>query len=177
MLRKILFMAFLSLLIGCGSNTPTHNHRDDDSRSNPPPEELDDDFVIGADLSYINQILDHGGIYRDSSKVENPYKIFSEYGTDVARFRLWHDPKWTATVYEGQNNPMYNDLSDVTRAIQQAREHRMAVNPDFHYSDTWADPSQQNIPQAWRDITSLDVLKDAVTIITGKPSNILMSRD
>ncbi|MDZ7660115.1 glycoside hydrolase family 53 protein [Fodinibius sp.] len=164
MLRSYVLIGFLSLIvISCGSDsTINKGSGDDDNGSNKPPEETTGDFVMGADLSYVNQILDHGGTYRDSSEVENPYKLFSEYGTDVARFRLWHDPEWTATVYEGENNPMYNDLADVTEAISRAKEHGMAINLDIHYSDTWADPSQQKIPEAWRNITSLDALKDAV---------------
>ncbi len=166
MLRRSLFIALLSLvIIGCGSDSPTDtgdNNGDDGNGSNPPPEETTNNFVMGADLSYVNQILDHGGTYRDSGEVENPYKIFSDYGTDLARFRLWHNPEWTATVYEGENNSMYNDLNDVTEAIRETKKYGMAVNLDFHYSDTWADPSQQNIPEAWRDITSLDELNDAV---------------
>lgn len=121
-----------------------------------------DEFVMGADLSYVNQILDHGGTYRDSSGVEDPYKIFSDYGANVVRLRLWHDPEWTRTVYEGNDNPMYNDLKDVTRAMQEAKKQGMAVNLDIHYSDRWADPENQNVPKAWLDITSLDVLKDSV---------------
>jgi arabinogalactan endo-1,4-beta-galactosidase len=33
---------------------------------------------------------------------------------------------------------------------------------DFHFSDTWADPGQQNIPAAWADMT-LDEVKTAMT--------------
>ncbi|WP_445664940.1 glycoside hydrolase family 53 protein [Fodinibius sp. AD559] len=164
MARKYISLVILSLsILGCQGDSPTigDNNRNDGNESNPPAEEKTE-FLMGADLSYVNQILDHGGTYRDSGAVENPYKIFSDYGTDVVRLRLWHDPEWTANVYEGEDNPMYNDLADVTRAIGEAKKHDMAVNLDFHYSDTWADPEQQNIPEAWRDITNLEQLKDAV---------------
>lgn len=162
---KILFIGLLSLLfIGCEgeSTTFTEDNDENDDNGSTPTEETIDNFVKGADLSYVNQILDHGGTYRDSGEVENPYEIFSDYGTDVVRLRLWHNPEWTAELYEGENNPMYSDLDDVTEAIRESKEHGMAVNLDFHYSDTWADPSQQHVPEAWRDITSLDTLKDAV---------------
>lgn len=164
MIKKYLFISLFCLaFIGCQGDIPTDNENGDDgNESTTLIEETGGEFVMGADLSYVNQVLDHGGIYRDSGAVENPYKIFSDYGTDVVRLRLWHDPKWTANIYEGENNPMYNGLADVTEAVHQAKEHGMAVNLDFHYSDTWADPQQQNIPQAWRDITDLDELKNAV---------------
>ncbi|PAU95599.1 arabinogalactan endo-1,4-beta-galactosidase [Aliifodinibius salipaludis] len=165
MTQKYIFLIILSLsILSCQDNSPTNGDSDgnDDHGSTPEQEETSGDFVMGADLSYVNQILDKGGTYRDSGTVENPYKIFSDYGTDVARFRLWHDPEWTANVYEGEDNPMYNDLADVKRAIRQAKKHGMGVNLDFHYSDTWADPDHQNIPEAWRDITDLEKLKDVV---------------
>jgi len=84
------------------------------------------------------------------------------------RLRLWHNPEWTRTVYQGTGNPMYNDLADVTRAIRQAKAQGMAVNLDIHYSDTWADPDHQNIPKAWLKITDLQVLKDSVYNYTAK---------
>jgi len=34
------------------------------------------EFVMGADLSYVNQILDHGGVYKDSGNIADPYQIF-----------------------------------------------------------------------------------------------------
>ena len=146
-------------MLGCQKNAPVNG--DNGNGSTPPPKETAE-FVMGADLSYVNQILDQGGTYRDSGVVENPYKIFSDYGTDVARFRLWYNPEWTAELYEGQNNPMYNNVEDVKEAIRESKKYGMAVNLDFHYSDTWADPGRQDIPEAWRNITGLDALKDSV---------------
>lgn len=160
--NHLLVVVLGSVLLACQSNAPTDERGEDNgSESTAPPQEKVE-FVMGADLSYVNQILDKGGAYRDSGNVENPYKIFSEYGTDVARFRLWHDPHWTAELYEGENNPMYNDIDDVTTGIRKAKEYGMSVNLDFHYSDTWADPEKQNIPKAWRGIIDLSELKNAV---------------
>jgi len=161
--RALLLVLSLSV-IACQETAPTvgEGNDDEEDNSNPPTEYSADNFVMGADLSYVNQILDHGGAYQDSGSVENPYKIFADYGTNLARFRLWHDPEWTATVYEGTDNPQYHNLADVTNAIRQAKEQGMAVNLDLHLSDTWADPSTQNIPEAWMDITDLEVLKDSV---------------
>ncbi|NIS09854.1 MAG: arabinogalactan endo-1,4-beta-galactosidase, partial [Candidatus Dadabacteria bacterium] len=98
-------MSFSLLACQGDSSTNGDNSGGDGGNGSTPPAEERPEFVMGADLSYVNQILDHGGTYQDSSEVENPYEIFSEYGTDIARFRLWHNPEWTATVYEGENNP------------------------------------------------------------------------
>ena len=120
-----------------------------------------DNFVMGADLSYVNQILDFGGEYRDSGIVEDPYLIFSQYGTNVVRLRLFHNPVWTKEVYGNEGTRMYNDFDDVARAIELSKNRGMAVCLDFHYSDSWADPSKQVPPAAWEGL-SLEVLGDSL---------------
>lgn len=118
-------------------------------------------FVIGADLSYVNQILDKGGEYRDSGRVEDPYKIFSKYGANTVRLRLWHNPVWTAGLYGPQETKIYNGFDDVALAASRARENCMSICLDFHYSDSWADPGAQVIPSAWQGVTA-DVLADSL---------------
>ncbi len=118
-------------------------------------------FVFGADLSYVNQILEHGGVYRDNGQVKDPYLIFKDHGANLVRLRLWHNPLWTREVYGTTGTKMYNDLADVKVAIRRSREAGLAINLDFHYSDTWADPQKQVIPAAWTG-ASLDVLADSV---------------
>jgi arabinogalactan endo-1,4-beta-galactosidase len=122
-----------------------------------------DELVMGADLSYVNQILDHGGAYRDTAGIRSPYAIFADHGANVVRLRLWHDPSWVRTeVYEDPATPLYSGLEDVARAIAAAKQEGMQINLDFHYSDIWADPGRQNVPAAWREITDLEVLADSV---------------
>lgn len=131
---------------------------------NHQEEEVEKDtvFYFGADLSYVNQILDHNGVYKDEGEVRDPYRIFKERGTELARFRLWHNPQWTKEVYEPDGNQLYNDLYDVERAIAASKAQGMAVLLDLHYSDVWADPGSQKIPAAWVNIKDINVLKDSV---------------
>src|SRR5210317_98957 len=91
-------------------------------------------FYKGADLSYVNEIEDCGAVYYNrEGQQENPYDIFKNSGANLVRLRLWHSPKWT----------QYSTYEDVEKSIQRAKEQRMAVLLDFHYSDTWADPHKQ----------------------------------
>lgn len=121
-----------------------------------------DKFCMGADLSYVNEIEDHGGVYRDSGKVVDPYRIFKNHGCNLVRIRLWNDPKWTKEIYGTDGTQMYCDLADVEKSIRRAKSLGMGVNLDFHYSDTWADPSHQDVPSGWLAIQSLQILKDSV---------------
>lgn len=116
------------------------------------PTEIDSKFYYGADLSYVNEMEDCGAIYTDENNItKDPYKIFKEAGTNLVRIRLWHNPTWTN----------YSNYEDVKKSIQRAKSAGMEVLLDFHYSDTWADPSKQEIPAAWlSEINNTSALGD-----------------
>lgn len=150
-----LFSSIIFLLsLGC-------NHKPEENDNNKKVIYTTDKFVMGADLSYVNQILDHAGIYKDSGIVENPYAIFKKYGANVVRFRLWHTPSWTKTVYNPPLENMYNDLADVRKGILAARAEGMAVCLDIHYSDSWADPGKQVPPAVWNGL-AVNALRDSI---------------
>ena len=141
--------------------------QDDPGDNGKTPEEPGE-FYFGADLSYVNQILDHDGSYRDEGEVRDPYRIFSDHGATLVRVRLWHSPDWTKEVYDPPGSQRYHDLADVEKTIAQAKTNGMQVLLDFHYSDVWADPGRQEIPGAWKDITDIATLKDSVYQYTFK---------
>jgi len=134
------------------------------------------EFYFGADLSYVNQILDHGGVYRSDGTVRDPYDIFAEKGTNLVRLRLWHTPTWTQEVYGDQGTQLYNDLKDVERAMQAAQKRGMPTLLNFHYSDIWADPGRQEVPKEWENITTIEVLADSVYNYTFNTLNYLRSQ-
>lgn len=122
-------------------------------------------FVMGADLSYVNQILDHGGVYRSGGEVQDPYKIFAGNGATAARFRLFKNPEWTRDIYDNTGDQMYHNLDDVKLGIERAKEQGMSVLLDFHYSNTWADPGEQKIPEAWQN-AGPEAVQDSVYAYT-----------
>lgn len=144
----------------------------EDPIASPDP----DPFWFGADLSFVNQVLDYGGEYKVEGTVTNPYKIFKDNGTNLVRLRLWHNPIWTKQVYGEEGTQLYNDLKDVEKAIGLAKQQGMQVLLDFHYSDTWADPANQRIPGAWINIKNINVLKDSVYNYTFKTLTYLKSK-
>lgn len=100
----------------------------------------DTNFYYGADLSYVNEMEDCGAVYKNSNGVvKDPYIIFKNAGANLIRVRLWLNPSWTN----------YSKFEDVKQSIQRAKNNGMKVLLDFHYSDTWADPKNQEIPEAW----------------------------
>lgn len=110
------------------------------------------ELYLGADLSYLNEMLDCNGEFRVNGELVEPYKLFADKGCELVRVRLWNNPDWTN----------YSDYEDVKRTIREAKKNNMQVLLDFHYSDTWADPHKQLIPKAWAEIKDVKVLGDSV---------------
>jgi arabinogalactan endo-1,4-beta-galactosidase len=118
------------------------------------------EFIFGADLSYVNEMEDCGVIYKEDGNPKDPYQIFADHNCKAVRLRLWHTPEWYDNLNDGNR---YSDYADVKRSIQRAKDAGMQVLLDFHLSDNWADPSKQLVPLAWLDVVdNLPVLKDSL---------------
>ena len=162
-MRNIGLVLLCLFLLSCNKKNNTETEPENDRRFYTAEE-----FAMGVDLSYVNQVEDHGGIYRDSGEVRDPFQIMKSHGANMVRVRLWHSPVWVRDVYGNPSQTLYSGYDDVEKTIRRAKELGMAVNLDFHYSDRWADPGHQVPPAAWKEITSLDVLKDSVYQYTFK---------
>lgn len=127
-------------------------------------------LIVGADLSAVNMVQANGGRYEDSGRAKDPYLLFKQYGCNSVRLRLFHNP----AAPGGYNADGYCGLEDVVRSIRRAKALGMAVNLDFHYSDTWADPGAQIPPAAWAG-KPLNVLKDSIYNYTLSVLNHLKS--
>ncbi len=142
-MNRIFFYTALLLLCACepaGKDAP-------ENTDTPQEEEMPNDVVFyrGADLSYVNEMVDCGAVYyNESGNPEDPYAIFSKAGTDLIRVRLWHQPDWTD----------YSDYEDVKKTISKAKALGMQVLLDFHYSDDWTDPGKQKVPAAWLPVVN-----------------------
>ena len=131
------FVCLLALLFIFSCNSSNAVDSSDDSSE---IEETPISFYYGADLSYVNEMEDCGATFKNSNgTVQDSYAIFKNEGANLVRLRLWHNPDWTN----------YSNLQDIKKSIQRAKNQGMHVLLDFHYSDTWTDPSQQQIPAAW----------------------------
>ena len=137
--RTSALFLLLTVFVACSSS-------EDNNDSTPTDDEIvidpiiDDSFYKGADLSYVNEMEDCGATYTNANNIEkDPFLIFKEAGANLVRVRLWHNPTWTN----------YSNLADVKTTIQRAKSQGMKILLDFHYSDTWTDPTQQEIPAAW----------------------------
>lgn len=109
-------------------------------------------FYLGGDLSYVNEMEDCGGVYREKTNKVDAFKFFADKGANIVRVRLWHSPTFN----------QYSSLADVEKTIKRAKNEGQTILLDFHYSDNWADPSKQIMPAAWQKAGSLAILGDSV---------------
>jgi arabinogalactan endo-1,4-beta-galactosidase len=119
----------------------------------PPPYE---DLAIRAvDLSFLPEIEAEGTAYFDSDGTAIDLPVFlREQGWNTVRLRLWKRP---ATAHSG--------LAEVTAMAERVRAAGMKVWLDLHYSDTWADPGHQTMPNDWITL-SFDDLNDSLYAYT-----------
>lgn len=130
------------------------------------------DFILGADLSYVNTITKNGGVYRtEQGQVVDPFEIFDAEGVNMVRLRLWHDPSQIID-HCGQEIEASN-LNDMLESAKRAIEKGMKIKLAIHYSDYFADPGKQRIPKAWENASSTDLL-DSIYNYT---YNVLRSLD
>ena len=127
---KKLILIFLVMLISCVNQSNENDDQKDKIIG-------DSSFMDGVDLSYVNKMEDCGATYKNlNNNFEDVFHIFKNSGAEIIRVRLWNNPKWTN----------YSNLDDVKKTIRRSKELGMKVLLDFHYSDTWADPGHQYIP-------------------------------
>jgi arabinogalactan endo-1,4-beta-galactosidase len=187
---SLLLLLFIStsLLVGCNKTlsydhefktyevgTTTNSEYQDYNNIivNGPTNKVNDDFAYGVDCSVVHDIESNGGrYYNEDGKEEDIFKILANDGANYARFRLWVDP-WSSDgkAYGGGTNDTYTDVYLAKRA--QAAGMKILI--DFHYSDSWADPSKQWRPKAWAKL-SYSQLPDKIKEYTSSALNDFKSQ-
>lgn len=118
------------------------------------------DFYKGMDLSFVQQCREEGVIFRDfDGKPADPFALAKRYGVNSVRLRLWKNP---------ENIPESGGYCSLEKTLEMAREIKkndLDFLLDFHYSDYWADPGQQNKPKEWENL-SFGELVEAVFCYT-----------
>lgn len=95
----------------------------------------------GVDWSSLLVEEDAGVSYSTADGTVEPLEtILSDAGVNIVRQRLWVDPS------DGNY-----DLDYSLELAKRANAAGLEIYLDFHYSDSWADPSHQTTPSAWAD--------------------------
>ena len=102
------------------------------------------DFAFGADLSFLKQAEARGKIFRDGTNALPGLQIFKNHGYNWIRLRIFVEPV---------SNNLPNDLKYTLAMAQDAKKLGYKFLLDFHYANSWADPGQQPIPEAWKNLS------------------------
>jgi arabinogalactan endo-1,4-beta-galactosidase len=105
-------------------------------------------FILGADISWVQQKEDEGIRYSDRDEEKDILKILKERRFSWIRLRVFHDPK----AARGYSSKGYCDLEHTLAMAKRIKAAEMKFLLDFHYSDNWADPGKQVKPSAWKDL-------------------------
>jgi len=118
-------------------------------------------FILGADISGSQE---SNASYVDTDgQTKSLFALLKNHGFNYIRLRTFVDPA-APYGYSSMANgcagksEAYGDKAHVIAYGKQAKDAGMGLLLDFHYSDTWADPGNQLIPEAWRSATSTDEL-------------------
>jgi len=136
-----------------------------------PIEGLSSSFAAGIDVSSAKELYDAGQKFYNADGVEESlFRILRDNGVNWARFRLWNDP-YNHNFLDSSGDPTpYGggicDLAGVTWMAREAKRFGLQVYLDLHYSDFWADPSNQVIPKAWASYTTADQFASAISSYT-----------
>ena len=111
-------------------------------------------FIKGADISTLEEVEDLGGKFYDFDGNEtDAIEFLMENGCNYFRLRVWNDP---SKSYDKTDYCNPEHTVEMAKRIKEAGGRYLL---DFHYSDWWADPQQQNIPSAWKDMSEDELLQ------------------
>ena len=101
---------------------------------------------VGGDISLLLTYEEHGANYMDQNgkKITDVLAFLKEQGLNTMRVRLFVDPSKATAEEKGQG--VRQDLEYVKRLGKKIKDAGLMFMLDFHYSDTWADPSHQTTP-------------------------------
>ena len=100
-------------------------------------------FAKGADVGWLTEMEAAGrAFYNPAGAQQDLLQLLRDYDLNTIRLRVWVNPVGG-----------WNGKNDVVAKAIRARNLGFRLMIDFHYSDSWADPGQQNKPAAWRNLS------------------------
>jgi len=123
----------------------------------PAPEEGTSEFISAVDISAYPEISSTNPIFYDLDGNRKDFLlILKDNGVNTVRLRLWVNP---IDEHSG-----FHEVKEFSQILRYAGIKTWLT---LHYSDSWADPGQQETPSQWQGI-SFAALKDSVYTYTEK---------
>ena len=131
---------------------------------------LNFDFYAGADISTVQEYERNKTKFYDvDGTASDVFTVLKNHGFNTIRLKTFVDPKAKygyAASGCGHEAEAYADKDHIVAYAQKIKAAGMAFLLDIHYSDNWADPGKQIIPERWRKVGSSDALADSVYAYT-----------
>lgn len=125
--------------------------------------------MIGADISFLPQIENgaqrgRNGLekFLEQGKPVDAIALLKQHGFNYIRLRVFVNPENPEGYAPGIGFCGLDSTLSMARRVKAAG---MGLLLDFHYSDYWADPQQQNKPLRWANV-SYPALADSVRAYT-----------
>ena len=105
---------------------------------------------VGGDLSMLSKYEQQGATYldKDGKSITDVLAFVKEQGWNTVRVRLFVDPS------NDKDKCVVQDLEYVKSLGKRIKDAGLHFMLDFHYSDTWADPKQQNTPMIFEMVNT-----------------------
>jgi len=111
-------------------------------------------FAKGADVGWLPQMeASNYHFYDTDGSPKDCLQLLKDRGINTIRLRVWVNP--STDIING-----YCSKSETVAMAVRAKNMGMRIMIDFHYSDSWADPSKQYKPAAWVSHTFSQLLTD-----------------
>lgn len=120
------------------------------------------DRILGADISFLPELEARGIKFSDKGVEKDAISILKDHGFNYIRLRIFNNPA-QPKGYSPKKG--FCDLEHTLQMAKRVKAAGMKLLLDFHYSDYWADPQQQNKPAAWTG-KEFNILKDSVQSYT-----------
>ena len=121
----------------------------------PPPVFIADTKIRALDLSFLPQMEEAGVVYKDENgNAVDVLDLVKAAGVNTIRVRIWHTPK-----------DKHSGFNEVKLLAQRIKAKNLKLWLCIHYSDTWADPGNQEAPKAWSGLP-LAIFKDSLVNYT-----------
>ena len=119
----------------------------------------------GGDISLLPSYEANGAKYYDNNgaAVSDVAAWLHDQGWNAVRLRLFVDPENASADARGQG--VRQSLDYIRPLAKRIKNLGMAWVLDLHYSDTWADPSNQWTPKRWHGLAD-NVLADSIYAYT-----------
>ena len=114
-------------------------------------------FAKGADISWITQIEQRAKyqLVNEQGEVIDGFQMLTDCGMNMVRLRVWVHPR------ADRDGRVWCDTRDMVSKAVRAKAAGLRLMLDFHYSNWWADPGKQHVPEEWKDC-DIEQLCDSV---------------